>query len=119
MGVLSAVCTFVRPHIRRLLVSETCKIYLGPPTQKYQPTIYLSGDDYEAVKAVESFLGQTESILKMRVLDKQGDGAASALKLSYAGLTKGFTALGITMILCECLADRMMMHRCVRTGGRV
>ena len=71
----------------------------GPPHASYQPTIYISGDSQEAVREVELLLGRNESILKIRILERQGVGAASALKLSYAGLTKGFTALGVTMVL--------------------
>lgn len=53
---------------------------------------------------LEEVLGRNESLLKIRMLKDQGDGAASALKLSYAGMTKGFTALASTMILCKPLS---------------
>jgi len=51
------------------------------------------------VAAVEAAAGRKEQVLKIRVLKGQSDGAASALKLSYAGMTKGFTGLAATMIL--------------------
>ena len=53
----------------------------------------------DALEEVLSLLGHDILLLKLRAL-KGGDGAASALKLSYAGMTKGFTALAATMILC-------------------
>lgn len=71
----------------------------GPPKPGYQPTIYVSGDDAEAVAEVENTLSKQDALLKIRILKSQGIGAASALKLSYAGMTKGFTALASTMIL--------------------
>ena len=65
----------------------------GPPRSGSDgPTFYLSG---EAAQAAEPF---ADFGLKIRLLDAPV-GAASALKMSYAGITKGLTALGAAMIL--------------------
>jgi putative dehydrogenase len=64
----------------------------GPPRPGYSPTIYASGP-----KA-----GQTAVIrdwgIDWRVIDGPV-GAASALKMSYAGITKGSTAIACAMLL--------------------
>jgi L-threonate 2-dehydrogenase len=64
----------------------------GPPRPGYSPTIYASGP-----KA-----GQTAIIrdwgIDWRVIDGPV-GAASALKMSYAGITKGTTAIASAMLL--------------------
>jgi 3-hydroxyisobutyrate dehydrogenase-like beta-hydroxyacid dehydrogenase len=68
---------------------------IGPPpseAQRAATTFYASGDAAGAFAALSAFG------LTIRVLDG-GIGAASALKMSYAGLTKGFTALGTAMML--------------------
>lgn len=68
---------------------------IGPPPsdgQRAATTFYASGD------AATEFAALSDLGLTIRVLDAP-DGAASALKMSYAGLTKGFTALGAAMIL--------------------
>jgi 3-hydroxyisobutyrate dehydrogenase-like beta-hydroxyacid dehydrogenase len=67
---------------------------IGPPPEvdSSKTRIYVSGPDAEKVVV----LGQYG--LSMPV--QQGPvGAASAMKMSYAGITKGFTALGATMML--------------------
>ena len=65
----------------------------GPPTPDGKgPTFYASG----APAAAFTALG--EHGLKIRWLDGPV-GAASALKMSYAGITKGLTALGSVMLL--------------------
>ena len=65
----------------------------GPPAPGTTGTsIYVSGP-YAPSVAVLGEYG-----LEMRVLDS-AVGAASALKMSYAGITKGFTALGAAMML--------------------
>jgi L-threonate 2-dehydrogenase len=64
----------------------------GPPRPGYSPTIYASGP-----KA-----GQTAVLrdwgIDWRVIDGP-IGAASALKMSYAGITKGTTAIACAMLL--------------------
>lgn len=68
---------------------------IGPPpsdSQRAATTLYASGD------AATEFAVLSAHGLAIRVLDAP-IGAASALKMSYAGLTKGFTALGAAMIL--------------------
>jgi L-threonate 2-dehydrogenase len=65
----------------------------GPPSGTTSPKIYLSG---EAAREVEAILAAHN--LPATSLDGPV-GAASALKMSYAGLTKGLTALGAAMML--------------------
>jgi len=65
----------------------------GPPKANYDgPTFYLSGVDAGAIAALNDF----------GLICKIADGpigAASALKMSYAGITKGLTALASVMLL--------------------
>jgi 3-hydroxyisobutyrate dehydrogenase-like beta-hydroxyacid dehydrogenase len=64
----------------------------GPPRPGYSPRIYLSGEGAAQVAELTKFG------LEMPV--QPGPiGAASAMKMSYAGITKGFTALGAAMML--------------------
>jgi putative dehydrogenase len=64
----------------------------GPPRPGYSPTIYASGPTS----------GQTAALrdwgIDWRVIDGP-IGAASALKMSYAGITKGTTAIASAMLL--------------------
>ena len=65
----------------------------GPPKPgEAGPTFYLSGEAAGELRAL------AELGLKTRLMDGPV-GAASALKMSYAGITKGLTALGAAMIL--------------------
>jgi putative dehydrogenase len=65
----------------------------GPPRAGHDgPAYYVSGADAERVEALAPFG------LRIVVLDAP-IGAASALKMSYAGITKGLTAIGCSMIL--------------------
>jgi L-threonate 2-dehydrogenase len=65
----------------------------GPPKAGYDgPIFYASGE------AAPRFAALGQHGLKIRVLDG-AVGAASAVKMSYAGITKGFTALGAAMML--------------------
>ncbi|KAK1225279.1 hypothetical protein PQX77_011798 [Marasmius sp. AFHP31] len=69
----------------------------GPPTDKYDPTFYASATDKEAL---ERFGSLSQYGLKISLIKEGGGiGDASALKMSYAGMTKGTTALFATMIL--------------------
>ncbi|KAF5388857.1 hypothetical protein D9757_005647 [Collybiopsis confluens] len=69
----------------------------GPPKDTYDPTFYASADDR---KALESFGELSMYGLKVNLMKEgRGVGDASAVKMSYAGLTKGTTALFATMIL--------------------
>ena len=67
---------------------------IGPPPDpdSSKTRIYLSGPDAAKVTALEQF-GLSMPIQPGPV------GAASAMKMSYAGITKGFTALGAAMML--------------------
>ncbi|MPZ55503.1 MAG: DUF1932 domain-containing protein [Rhizobiales bacterium] len=65
----------------------------GPPKEGYKgPTFYASGP-----RAVD-FAGLAQFGLKIHLLDGPV-GAASAVKMSYAGITKGITALAAAMML--------------------
>ena len=65
----------------------------GAPKAGYPgPTFYLSGSEANKVAVID------QHGLDCKILDG-GIGAASALKMSYAGITKGLTALGSIMIL--------------------
>ncbi|RFB85218.1 6-phosphogluconate dehydrogenase [Rhizobium leguminosarum bv. trifolii] len=65
----------------------------GPPAPgKPGPTIYISGDSAERSRLLEDYG------LRVRRLDGPL-GAASALKMCYAGINKGFTGLGAAMLL--------------------
>ena len=65
----------------------------GPPGPGSKSTrIYLSGPGAEKVTILEHY-GLTMPIQPGPI------GAASAMKMSYAGITKGFTALGAAMML--------------------
>jgi 3-hydroxyisobutyrate dehydrogenase-like beta-hydroxyacid dehydrogenase len=66
----------------------------GPPTPGSKATrIYLSGEAAPQVAATLTQYGLQMPVQPGPV------GAASAMKLSYAGITKGFTALGAAMML--------------------
>jgi len=67
---------------------------IGPPPEpdSSKTRIYLSGPDAGAVTVLGDY-GLSLPIQPGPV------GAASAMKMSYAGITKGFTALGATMML--------------------
>jgi 3-hydroxyisobutyrate dehydrogenase-like beta-hydroxyacid dehydrogenase len=65
----------------------------APPRTGYDgPAIYASGTD------ASKFVPLGEFGLVVRVIEGP-IGAASAMKMSYAGITKGFTALGAMMLL--------------------
>jgi putative dehydrogenase len=71
----------------------------GPPKAGYAgPTFYLSGSQAPTVAGLNRFG------LECKVLDGT-IGNASALKMSYAGITKGLTALASIMILGATRAD--------------
>ena len=68
----------------------------GPPKAGYDgPSIYVSGVPASASSAVQLLLSRG---LKLRSLDGPV-GAASALKMSYAAITKGLTAIASASIL--------------------
>jgi L-threonate 2-dehydrogenase len=64
----------------------------GPPGPNYSPSIYVSGPLAGEAKRLAAYG------LNVRVIDG-GIGAASALKMSYAGITKGVTAIGVALLL--------------------
>jgi L-threonate 2-dehydrogenase len=64
----------------------------GPPRPGYSPTIYASGPTASQTAALRDWG------IDWRVIDGP-IGAASALKMSYAGITKGTTAIASAMLL--------------------
>jgi 3-hydroxyisobutyrate dehydrogenase-like beta-hydroxyacid dehydrogenase len=67
-------------------------IGLPPRADGYSPVYYVSGPEAEKVAALREFG------LKINVLDGPV-GAASALKMAYAGITKGLIGVATSMIL--------------------
>ena len=63
-----------------------------PPKEGYSPYLHVSGADAEKVTALNEF-GIKVNLVEGTV------GAASALKMSFAGITKGVTAVGSMMML--------------------
>jgi L-threonate 2-dehydrogenase len=64
----------------------------APPNGSYSPKIYLCGESANDVACLATY-GLAVSLVNGPI------GAASALKMSYGGLTKGLTAIGTAMIL--------------------
>ena len=64
----------------------------GPPREGYTPRLYVSGPEAARVTTLNKFG------LDVRTVEG-GIGAASALKLSYAGINKGVIGLGAAMVL--------------------
>jgi L-threonate 2-dehydrogenase len=64
----------------------------GPPRDGYTPRLYVSGAGAERVLDLNRFGLDVREV-------EGGIGAASALKLSYAGINKGAIGLGAAMIL--------------------
>jgi len=64
----------------------------GPPQGSYSPALYVSGENAAAATKLNTYG------LRTRPLDGPV-GMASALKMSYGGLTKGFTAIGTAIML--------------------
>jgi len=72
----------------------------GPPKDSYDPMIYASAEAKDE-EILARFEGLNEWGLKIKSLrgEEGGVGDASALKMSYAGITKGLIGLCTTMIL--------------------
>jgi 3-hydroxyisobutyrate dehydrogenase-like beta-hydroxyacid dehydrogenase len=95
-------CNAVSPQtVRRIdaVVRETGAAFvdggiIGPPPEpgSSKTRIYLSGPEAGTVAGLAAF-GLSMPVQAGPV------GAASAMKMSYAGITKGFTALGAAMML--------------------
>lgn len=63
----------------------------APPMPNYAPTLYVSGPFASEAQRLAAYG------LNIRVVDG-GIGSASALKMSYAGITKGVIAIGAAML---------------------
>ncbi|EGN99614.1 hypothetical protein SERLA73DRAFT_179707 [Serpula lacrymans var. lacrymans S7.3] len=74
----------------------------GPPTENYNPTFYASVDPKDE-KVLDEFTALSKYGLKVAPLKGEGAGIgdASALKMSYAGISKGTTGLLTAMVLGE------------------
>ncbi|KAI0823702.1 6-phosphogluconate dehydrogenase C-terminal domain-like protein [Trametes gibbosa] len=72
----------------------------GPPSDTYKPAFYASAEPEDA-DLLDEFAGLEKWGLRVVLLRGEGAGVgdASALKMSYAGLSKGFIGLASTMIL--------------------
>jgi len=64
----------------------------GPPREGYTPRLYVSGPEAKSVDALNRYGLDVRAVAG-------GIGAASALKLSYAGINKGVIGLGAAMVL--------------------
>ncbi len=86
------------------MVLDGCIIGGPPETGKPGPRFYVSGDAREIVPVL------VEYGLDARALDS-GIGAASALKMCYAGINKGLIGLGTSMLLAAAKngADKALM----------
>ncbi|KAH8119654.1 6-phosphogluconate dehydrogenase C-terminal domain-like protein [Phellopilus nigrolimitatus] len=73
----------------------------GPPTDTYNPTIYASAEakDEKVLDEFSAFSRFGLNISPLKGEGVSGIGDASALKMSYAGITKGITGIFSTMIL--------------------
>jgi putative dehydrogenase len=69
-----------------------CGIIGGPPAGNYSPSLYVSGPAVNEAKRLSAYG------LNLRPV-AGAIAAASALKMSYAGITKGITAVGAAMML--------------------
>jgi putative dehydrogenase len=88
---------------------------IGPPPEvdSTKTRIYVSGPDAEKVTILQQY-GLSMPVQPGPV------GAASAMKMSYAGITKGFTALGAAMMLAATragTADALVAEMTVSQPG--
>lgn len=93
----NAIAPKTAERIGALLADTTARFVDGgiigfAPAPNYSPSMYVSGP---AAPEVQRLAGYG---LTIRVIDG-GIGSASALKMSYAGITKGVTAIGAAMLL--------------------
>ncbi|KAL6300626.1 6-phosphogluconate dehydrogenase C-terminal domain-like protein [Sparassis latifolia] len=68
----------------------------GPPRAGYDPVFYASAD---APEALAHFASLRTWGLNVSAMEGAGAGGASALKMSYAGISKGITGLCTAMVL--------------------
>ncbi len=109
-------CNAVNPgtvaRIEAVIVPTACPfvdagIIGGPPKSGSPgPVFYASGAEAQRFAVLNDYG------LDVRVIEGAAVGAASAMKMSYAGITKGFTALGTVMMLAATRAGTAeMLHR--------
>ncbi|OBZ66588.1 hypothetical protein A0H81_13500 [Grifola frondosa] len=108
-GVVFADCNAVSPETVRRIAGVfagsavrfvDAGIIGGPPREGYDPAFYAAADKADA-GALEEFAELAKWGLRVVPLTGEGAGVgdASALKMSYAGITKGITGLCTAMIL--------------------
>jgi 3-hydroxyisobutyrate dehydrogenase-like beta-hydroxyacid dehydrogenase len=94
-------CNAVSPHTAgrvAAIVEPTGAAFVdggiigGPPRDGYSPAIYASGPEAERTAPIKDYG------IDWRIIDGP-IGAASGLKMSYAGITKGTTAIAAAMLL--------------------
>jgi 3-hydroxyisobutyrate dehydrogenase-like beta-hydroxyacid dehydrogenase len=103
--VIDADCNAVRPDTARAVAAALpgCRfvdigiIGLPPQADDAGPRLYASGEAAAALRPLAHWG------IDLRPIEG-GIGAASALKMSYAGITKGLTALGSAMALAAARA---------------
>ncbi|THG95578.1 hypothetical protein EW026_g6100 [Hermanssonia centrifuga] len=104
-----ADCNAVNPETAKLIASVfvdtpikfiDAGIIGGPPQGPYDPVFYASADVGDE-DVLDEFAGLQVHGLKVKLLKGEGAsvGDASALKMSYAGITKGIIGICTTMIL--------------------
>jgi L-threonate 2-dehydrogenase len=86
---------------------------VGPPPEPHSKAtrIYLSGPEATKVTVLEQY-GLNMPVQPGPI------GAASAMKMSYAGITKGFTALGAAMMLAATRAGTAEALKAELTGSQ-
>ena len=93
----NAVAPATAKRIGEVLAGTNCRYVDGgivgpPPGPNMNPTLYVSGPFANDARKLSDYG------LKVRPVEG-GIGSASALKMSYAGITKGLQAIGAAMIL--------------------
>ena len=101
-GTVTELSSLFKPHKMPFIDGG---VVGGPARKGYDPKIYLSSaKEWEGhMKAVVNVLGGGEDGqgLKIEVLEGAGEGAASALKMSYGGINKGCVGLASLIVLGE------------------
>jgi hypothetical protein len=87
----------------------------GPAKDGYCPRLYLSADQKweNELKLVESVLGgwkDNRNGIDVKVMHGAGEGAASALKMCYGGINKGYTGIATLMVLGKSLFSPVHGH---------
>ena len=101
-GTVSEISALLAPHQIPFIDGGVLGL---PATETFDPKIYLSsakaweGQMREVVSAIGG--GREGNGLNIEVLEDGGEGAASALKMCYGGINKGYTGLASLIVLGE------------------